>query len=56
MSADITSWVVRLLLKYGHLEKVGLGMVEKQEDWGTDLAEGLGKKNSRSKEVSSKGT
>lgn len=56
MSADITSWVVRLLLKYGHLEKVGLGVVEKQEDWGTDLAEGLGKKNSRSKEVSSKGT
>lgn len=46
MSSDITSWVLRLLFKYGHLEKVGLGVVEKQEDWGTDLAEGLGKENS----------
>lgn len=54
MSSDITSWVLRLLLMYRHLEKVGLGVVEKQENWGTDLAEGLGKENSRSKEISSK--
>lgn len=54
MSSDITSWVLRLLLMYRRLEKVGLGVVEKQEDWGTDLAEGLGKENSRSKEISSK--
>lgn len=47
------TWVPGLMMKCRHSEE-GLGVVEKQENWDTDLEEGLGE-NSRVKERSSEG-
>lgn len=43
------------MLDCGHLEKTGLGVVPKQEDWGTDMEEDLRKRTLGARKEDPKG-